>query len=127
MPDSQKASHNVAPAERRLDYRVRHRAAVFVEVASSQPGSGDMPSLVLCQVLDLSANGVRVRIDRQLEHGSLLNLMVKFPGGQRPLHLVGEVRWSEQHERSWHVGFSLFESIQTDIADWKEWIAEVVL
>lgn len=127
MKELSGAEQTPAPADRREEFRVRHRAAVFVEVDSREPDSGDATALVLSQVLDLSANGIRLLIDRPVPEDALLNLMVKFAGGAKPLKLVGEVRWQEQEAEAWLVGFSLYESAQTDIADWKEWVSEMLL
>ena len=114
--------------ERRNELRISHRAAVFVEVAGASPGAGEQASLVLCQVEDISANGLRVRIDRKLPVGSALGLVVKFPGASSALRLVAEVRWVQCGAGdACVVGFALYESLQTDIRAWKERIAETLL
>lgn len=111
--------------ERREELRLIKNIAILIEVVSAPPGSTESPELVLCKALDISANGIRVRLDRELTPGSLLTLIVRY-NGQDPIRLMSEVRWVRQEDTLWEVGFSLFESLQTDIDTWKHWIADIV-
>lgn len=114
--------------ERRRELRLSRRAAVFIQVDSASPGSGDSGTLVMCRLLDVSANGLKVRIDRELDAGALMRLAVQFAGSSAPLHLVAEVRWQGACDGGyWEVGFVLHESLQTDIIDWKRWVADIMI
>ena len=120
--------------DKRAEYRLEHRASVFVELPTSDDAIVDedfphtvpsSPELLLCRILDVSANGLRIRIDRELPVGALLTLSARFPGGRGPMHkLVGEVRWVRPEGDYHAVGFSLFDADETDILTWKKLVAE---
>lgn len=114
--------------ERRRELRLSRRAAVFLQVDSATPGSGGSGTLVMCRLLDVSANGLKVRIDRELSPDALMRMAVQFAGSSAPLHLVAEVRWLAACDGGyWEAGLLLHESLQTDIVQWKRWVADVMV
>ena len=128
-----KDTSNEGVVNKRAEMRLDTRAAVFVELpveseplAAGEPFSEqqDRRRLMLCRLLDFSANGVRIRIDRPLPEGGILRLCAQIPGGEAPLNLVGEVRWVREDGEHYQVGFSLFEADQTDILAWKKLLLE---
>ena len=109
--------------EQREDWRVSSRATVFLELAAPDPVTGEAAKILVCQLLDVSAGGMRIRLDRALAAGSILNLCARFASG-KTLRVVGEVRWVRPESSFYIAGFSLFESAESDIVDWKLLVAD---
>lgn len=118
----------VGESEQRGELRVRATAAVFVELCSGDPLTGDVASVVMCRLLDVSATGMRIRIDRDIPIGNILALCARFNGPSlhqlSPLRVVAEVRWVEKQDNYYVVGLFLYESSDTDITAWKLLIAD---
>jgi len=109
--------------EHRAETRLEIEETVFIEVLT---GASDAPAkVVICNSLDLSANGVQVVVDQDIPLGSILRLCVDMPG-EEPLFLVGEVKWKRADTATGGIclGFLLFESDDSDIAKWKQWVAD---
>ena len=111
--------------EHRIETRLELQETVFIEVlsaASDSPGT-----VIMCNSLDLSATGIQVVIDEDLAVNSILRLCIDLPD-REPIFLVGEVMWKRPDPESDGVrlGFLLFESDDSDIADWKLWVAEML-
>lgn len=98
---------------------------VFVEMPEQSEEEGDRYAepLLLCRLVDFSANGARIALDRPLPVGAILRLSVRLPEQRMPLTVVGEVRWVSCEEGRYLVGFSLYEADQTDILQWKSLLA----
>ncbi len=109
--------------ERRSESRVDGRATIFVERLAADYDGSRPASIIVCRSLDISANGMQVRMDQPVPVGAILRLCAQFPNGERSLYLVGEVRWVRREGTLHCIGFSLYESEQTDIVAWKELIA----
>lgn len=107
-------------ANQRGELRLSARASVFVELPESDEAQAPM---MLCRLLDFSANGAQIRIDHALPVGAILRLSAQLPTQHSPLTLVGEVRWVREDQGSYLVGFSLYEADQSDILGWKELVA----
>jgi hypothetical protein len=108
----------------RGEVRLEARIPVFVELPEQdedEPGSGE--ALLLCRLVDFSANGARILMDRPLPIGAILRISAQLPEQHRPLTVVGEVRWVRCEEGRCLVGFSLYEADQTDILQWKALLA----
>lgn len=120
--------HAALAREQRGELRVATTAAVFVELSAGD--LGEPATVVMCRLLDVSAAGMRVRIDRAVPLGCILALCARFNGPsharQASLRVVGEVRWVEQKENYYVVGLFLYESFDTDIAAWKLLIADQI-
>lgn len=109
--------------DQRSDWRLPSTATVFLELAAADPVSGESEKILVCQLLDVSSGGVRIRLDRPLPVGNILNLCARFASG-KVLCVVGEVRWVRPEKDVFCAGFSLFESLGSDIAEWKLLVAE---
>ena len=118
--------------DQRDDYRVSSKAAIFLELESSDPENNIPAKLLMCQLLDVSASGMRIRLDRELPIGSILHLCANFVRSGQQQHqasvfrVVGEVRWIKKMNAFYIAGFSLFESLQSDIAEWKLLVANEI-
>jgi c-di-GMP-binding flagellar brake protein YcgR len=56
--------------------------------------SGDISSWCTAATVDLSACGIRMRVEEPIEHGTLLRLKVILPGLPEPMELRGLVIWT---------------------------------
>ena len=110
-------------SERRSEYRLGEQVTIFVERYAAEFDNSRAASIMICDSVDISANGVQVRMDQPLPLGTILRLCAQFSGGRESLYLVGEVKWLREEEGRYCIGFALFESEQTDIVAWKELIA----
>lgn len=111
---------------RRSEFRVTDRAALFVEVRAAAPDGSEPAEIVACSGLDMSANGLQLQVDRALPVGAILRLGADVDG-QPPLYVVGEVRWCRAEQGRHAIGFLLFDSDGTDIVAWKHFIADRLL
>lgn len=55
---------------------------------------GDASDLIEDYTANLSAGGTFVHTERELEQGTLVDLVLSFPGLLRPIQLAGVVRWA---------------------------------
>jgi hypothetical protein len=106
--------------EQRQEYRLPRKLTLFIELGD---GTSEKSILVASQSLDISANGLRVITDQELPEGSILRSCIH--AGDARFVLVTEVKWCSewQHPGEYLVGLALFESEDTDIQQWKEFIA----
>ena len=114
--------------EHRVETRLDIQETIFIEaipkkVAETKTDSG----VVMCTTLDLSANGLQVAMDQQLEIGNILRLCVDLPD-KAPIFLVAEVKWVRPDESvgGYRTGFLLFDSTDSDITQWKLWVADML-
>lgn len=108
--------------DRRAETRLSDRATVFVERLAAEFDNSRPASIVICRSVDISANGLQVRMDQPVPVGSILRLCAQFHDDRQALYLVGEVKWLREDRGQYCIGFNLYESEQTDIVAWKELI-----
>lgn len=108
----------------RGEVRLEARIPVFVELPEQEDGEeGSGEALLLCRLVDFSANGARILMDRPLPVGAILRISARLPEQHTPLTVVGEVRWVDCQDGRCLVGFSLYDADQTDIVQWKALLA----
>ncbi|MEM6581766.1 MAG: PilZ domain-containing protein [Pseudomonadota bacterium] len=100
--------------------------AVFIEVVAAEFGSNDSATFVRCTTTEVSRDGLRVAIDRELPAGAILQLALEVAETKDDLFLVGEVSWSGPvpgtvGHPAWTAGISLFD--EGDMGDWTRLIA----
>lgn len=110
--------------ERRSESRLDERATIFVERLAADYDGSRPASIVVCRSIDISANGLQVRMDQAVPLGSILRLCAQFRDNRRSLYLVGEVKWIRPEEDRFCIGFNLYDSEQTDIGAWKALVAD---
>ena len=106
--------------DRRRHVRQRRDERVVLEFVSSTHDRLPAGTVVRCSTKDVSPQGVRIQLDRQLPEGFLLKLCVEIPDHRATLFLAGEVKWCRavaEAKRSL-IGVELKER-QTD--DFKLW------
>lgn len=113
-------------SDKRQEFRLTTQEAVFLELTSAAPDDDTPSDIVVSNSVDISANGLRVIIDRDLTVGSILRTCVQFMDSDHRFLLVTEVKWSKPLEvpGEFEAGLSLFESDGTDIQLWKEILAK---
>lgn len=112
------------PEEQRQEYRLNTPLTVFIELVA---GDNHSPgTIVFSQSLDISANGLRVITDRDLPLGSIFSSCVQSKDSLQRFILITEVKWVTPWKNigEFLVGLALFESEDSDIQEWKEFIAE---
>ena len=109
--------------EHREETRIEQEETIFIEVLSSEEDKG----VIMCTSLDLSANGLQVVVDNDIPLGSILRLCIDLPD-KDPIFLVGEVMWKrpDTDSDSKRLGFLLFESDDSNIEEWKLWMADAL-
>ena len=120
---SSKREQDNAASERRSEQRLDEGVTIFVERQSAAYDNSNPANIVICKSIDISANGLQVRMDEPIPLGTILRLCAQFSSGRESLYVVAEVKWLRQEGDSYCIGFALFESEQTDIIAWKELIA----
>ncbi len=110
--------------EQREELRVDDSAAVFVELPAGSDDAPEAAVQLLCRLVQASANGLRLRLDRKLPVGALLTLRARFNTVSEPLRLAAEVRWVNADNHGYLIGMRLLESRHYDVARWKLLIAD---
>jgi len=109
--------------ELRQEYRFNIPLTVFIELIAADDNKP--ATIVISQTLDISANGLRVIADRELVVGSILQSCIQCNDSAQRFILSTEVKWSHiyQKQGEYLIGLSLFESEDTDIQAWKQFIS----
>lgn len=107
--------------EKRSEGRVDEQTTIFVELYDSDHASGN--KVIICNSLDISANGIQFQMDEQAHIGSILRLCAEFHDQQAPLQLIGEVKWVVPEDEHYNIGFEIYDAENTDIIAWKQLIA----
>ena len=108
--------------EQRTHERRGEQGTIFIEMLSVPDETDESGQILICNSLDISANGLRVCLDREIEVGSILQLGIELPQLPETLYLVGEVKWSTQDDpegSNFWAGFELLNSDGTDIEQWR--------
>jgi len=106
--------------ERRFEPRLTKHATVFVERMAAAYDNSQPADIVIGNSLDVSASGMRIRMDNLIPPGTILRMCAQFNDDRQPLYIVGEVKWQRRETGQYCIGFELFDSEQTDIKSWKE-------
>ncbi len=111
--------------ENRIETRIELEETVFIEVLTSSSDASS--NVVMCSSLDFSANGIQVVVDEDIALNSILRLCIDMPE-KEAIFLVGEVMWKRADTATGGIrlGFQLFESDDSDIAEWKQMIADML-
>ena len=106
--------------ERRAETRIEEKTTVFVEVASAEFDNSEPANVIICNSLDLSANGLQLEMDHEVPVGSILRLCAELHDGKQALYLVGEVKWLKKSNGLFQIGFELYDAENTDITGWRQ-------
>lgn len=115
-------SENKKRSETRLDEQV----TIFVEICSESIDKSSPENIIICNSMDISANGIQVQMDEKVAIGSVLRLLADVPYKDKALHLIGEVKWIVEKNDQYNIGFELYDAENTDIIGWKSLIANML-
>ena len=109
----------------RVQTRLELEETIFIEVIASDSTSAG--SVIMCNSLDLSANGLQVIMDEEISINSILRICIDLKDAD-PIFLVGEVKWKrpDAEAGAYRIGFLLFESDDTDINRWKDLVSSLL-
>lgn len=107
----------------RQDLRLNCAQTIFIEVRGSYPPDGKTDKLIICNSVDISANGIRAVIDQPLPESAIYQLCVEIHETGRQIFLSAQVKWCRKTDAGYEVGLLIFESDDTDIEHWKHHIA----
>ena len=111
-------------SDRRSELRIDAQATILLEVMSASYDNSSPAKVIICNSLDISANGIQIELDDKIAVGSILRLGVDLGRDIDTLYLVGEARWVHRDSEQYKVGFELYDAEGTDIANWKQTIAD---
>lgn len=111
---------------KRSETRLDEKVTIFVEVCSASLDNTLPADVIICNSLDISANGIQVQMDEKVPIGSILRLFAELPNSEKALHLIGEVKWIIEEEDQFNIGFELYDAENTDIIGWKSVIAAML-
>lgn len=101
---------------------------IFIELLASGIDSDQPSEIVQCKTLDVSLNGLRVGINRELDVGAILQVGVDLSEAEDTFYLVGEVKWccrDDKGETVWLAGFELLNAADTDLEFWRQAVTEI--
>ena len=122
--DNHSSNKNHNYDEQRQEHRLNTPLTVFIELAAATHTTP--ATIVISQSLDISTNGLRVITDHNLPTGSILSSCIQSQDSTQRFILITEVKWVTpwQNTGEYLVGLALFESENSDIQAWKEFIAQ---
>ncbi len=121
--------------ERRSESRLYEETTIFVEIYNGEnnPLNNSSTNVIICNSLDLSANGIQIQIDHSIPAGTVLRICAEIhqeniaedeiSNKQKTLYLFGEVKWSSACDEMFNIGMELYDAEDSDIIFWKELIA----
>ena len=112
--------------ERRSELRLDEKTTVFVEVCSADFDNSTPANIIICNSLDISANGIQVEMDKAVPLGSILRICAELHESKQALYLVGETKWIKPEGDHFNIGFELYDAENTDIAGWKYVVAAML-
>lgn len=109
--------------EARKEPRFPLKNTVFIEIASPEFGSNRAGAIARGTTLDISRDGMRVRLEEVLLVGAILQVALELPDGAGTLYMIGEVRWcrpipDSEPEPGWSAGLALLNAQDSDIENW---------
>ena len=109
----------------RIEARLEREATIFIEVLSSDRQNAG--TVIMCNSLVLSANGLQIVVDDEIPPGSIFRLCIDLRDSD-PMFLVAEVKWQRPDPDSdaFRIGFLLFESDDTNIQKWHDLVADMM-
>jgi hypothetical protein len=108
--------------DRRQHVRQLRDERVVVEFVSSTHGRLPAGTIVRCSTKDVSPQGLRIQLDRELPEGFLLELCVEISDHPGSFFLAGEVKWCRELAEGKRnlVGVELKERQTIDFKRWQE-------
>ena len=112
----------------RKSLRIHLHSRVFIELTSADVVANLPAEIIQCKILDVSKEGLRVAIEREVPVGAILHIGAELPGAEETFHLAAEVKWCRQRpepDTGWSAGFQLLNASDSDISDWQRLLEHV--
>lgn len=96
---------------------------VFIELVSPDHAGTDPGEIAQCQSINVSSEGLQVRLERALSPGAILQVGVVLTPGDDALYLATEVMWCSpdpENDGSWCAGLRILNATGSDIGDWRD-------
>ncbi|CAA0116926.1 Uncharacterised protein [BD1-7 clade bacterium] len=115
--------------QKRQESRLDQRETIFIETQSAYRGEPGNYKMLVCESVDVSANGIRAYIDEPVPEQAIFQMCVEIHETNQRLYLAVQVRWIRDDEsgQGYQVGFQIFESDDTDVQAWKLHIADCLV
>lgn len=105
--------------ERRRNPRLVREERLLMQVTAIDDAPPPERMTSACRTVDISAGGLRLRLNEPVQAGSRIDLWVEVTGRSGKLLLSGEVRWSVQQDEGHLIGIQLHERDGFDLLAWK--------
>jgi len=112
---------------KRKHERIRSSETIFIELLSPSV-EGHEGEVVRCKTSNISTNGLRAQVGRELIIGAILQVGIDLKGAQDTLYLAAQVIWCQPDEKnpgSWSAGFELLNANDSDIETWRGVLADM--
>ncbi len=103
--------------------RINLEQRVFIELVSPEMGSSQPGEIATCSTVDISPEGLQVRLEKQLTVDSILQIGVEMPAGRETLYLAAEVVWcrpAQAPASGYSAGLRVLNADGSDVGDWRE-------
>ena len=91
-----------SPDERRQS--TRYDVNLDVSYALLADGTSTPSMSERTKALDISRKGIRVRLNQEVTHDTLIQLCIRLPALRDPILMVGKVRWVQRDGEGFQVG-----------------------
>jgi len=108
------------PNERRQHSRLDRDEKLFLQVTRCDEDEDLVGTTVLCETIDVSANGLKLHTRKEVVVGVELDLWVNIDGRAGKFFLTGTVKWSRPEAGGHCSGIEVLERENTDIRGWHE-------
>lgn len=117
----------ISQQERRSEPRLSCQERLFVRVVSSCPNVSLEGKTILCSTDDLSAGGLRLRLEEDVPVGTRLQVWIKIADYSGTFLFNGIIRWVRaQSATVFLAGIQLQEEEGDDVLDWERRVADIL-
>lgn len=113
--------------KKRKHERLPSTETIFIELVSSS-ADGHKGEVVRCKTSDISVNGLRAQVGKELILGAILQVGIDLQEAQDTLYLAAQVIWCKRDKNNpshWSAGFELLNANDSDIKIWRKVLAEM--
>lgn len=109
------------PEQRRNHQRLPLATRTFIELLAPGIDHSERAKIVTCSTMDVSREGLQVKVPQTLILNSILNVGIDLPDAADTLYLAGEVCWcqpgnDQQNPRM--AGLQILNASGSDIDTW---------
>ncbi len=113
--------------EKRSAPRLGREESLFVRIVSSGPDVLLEGKTVHCSTEDLSAGGMRLRLDEAVPVGTVLQLWIKVSDYPGTFLVNGVIRWVREYSPNvFLAGIELRDERNDDTGNWERMVADVM-